>query len=565
MDWAGAVMGILGGVGLFLLGMRLMTDGLRVAAGRELRRILERWTATRMRALLSGVFITSLVQSSSAVTVAVIGFANAGLLTLGQAVAVIYGSNVGTTVTGWLVALVGFHVNVKASALPAIGLGMALRLAGGSRRLGALGEALAGFGLFFLGIDVLKDALVGVEDRLPLSTLAVGGLGAVVVFTLIGSALTVLMQSSSAAIAIILTSVGGGVVPIEAGACLVIGANVGTTSTAAIAVLGATANAKRVAMAHVAFNMTTGLVALLTLPLLLLLVGRFRQTLGLGNEPAAVVAAFHTLFNLLGVALMWPLTNVLVSQLGKRFRTRDEEEGRARYLDRNVLSTPVLAVGALGLELARIGALAREMAQQSLRRVVSASDLGARRESIANLVTATGEFVTELQRHRLPSDVGAALPTALRIARYYAEAGELAQSIASSHESLEVPAPDLAKTIESFEAEVLILLESSAVDTETASPEAAARALEQVQQRYQDLKNALLQAGVQGTLPVGPLVAHLDRLSNVRRLAEQMERGARHWWILAGLVEQGDDGVADLRAVVTENGEARIEPASPYP
>ena len=555
-------MGVLGGVGLFLLGMRLMTDGLRIAAGRALRRILERWTATRMRALLSGVFITSLVQSSSAVTVAVIGFANAGLLSLGQAVAVIYGSNVGTTATGWLVALVGFHVDVKATALPAIGLGMALRLAGGGRRLGAFGEALAGFGLFFLGIDVLKGALVGVEEQLALSTLAITGPGAVVVFTLVGFALTVLMQSSSAAIAIILTSVGGGVVPIEAGACLVIGANVGTTSTAAVAVLGATSNAKRVAMAHVAFNVTTGLVALLTLPVLLLLVGRFRETLGLGTEPAAVVAAFHTLFNLLGVALMWPLTNVLVTQLGKRFTTRDEEEGRARYLDRNVLSTPFLAVSALGLELARIGAVAREMAQQGLRHAASSSELGQRREVISSLVTAVGEFITELQRLRLPSEVVPALPTALRIGRYYAEAGELAQSIVSSHEQIEPLAPALGQRVQAFEDEVHQLLERTAVDIEGTSPVEAAQALEQVHQSYHDLKNGLLQAGAEGRAPVGDLVAHLDRLSNVRRLAEQMERGARHLWALGTLAERGE-ALSGFPAAATPDGEARIEQLAP--
>ncbi len=555
MDWTALLMGTLGGVGLFLLGMRLMTDGLRIAAGHALRRILERWTATRMRALLSGVFITSLVQSSSAVTVAVIGFANAGLLTLGQAIVVIYGSNVGTTATGWLVALVGFHVDVKVMALPAIGIGMAMRLMGEGRRLGALGEALAGFGLFFLGIDILKTALVGVETQLPLSTLAISGLGAVVVFTLIGFALTVLMQSSSAAIAIILTSVGGGVVPIEAGACLVIGANVGTTSTAAIAVLGATSNAKRVAMAHVAFNVTTGLVALVTLPLLLLLVGRFRETLGLDTEPAAVVAAFHTLFNLLGVALMWPLTNFLISLLEKSFRTPDEVEGRARYLDRNVLSTPILAIRALGLELARIGAVARDMAQQSLRRAVDSAALRRRRDSISSLVTATGAFVTELQRHRLPEEVGPALPTALRIARYYAEVGELAETIAASQEALEPIAAGLAPRVRAFEEEVLSLLEHTAVDTEGASAERAAGALERVEACYGALKDDLLQAGAEGTVPVGELVAHLDRLSNVRRLAEQMERGARHLWALGALAEE-DGTMSDLRGDADETSNA---------
>ena len=140
---------LLGGIGLFLLGMVLMTDGLKTAAGKTLRNILQSSTGTPMRGLLSGALITSLVQSSGAVTVAIIGFVNAGLMSLGQAVTVIYGTNIGTTMTSWLVAIIGFNVNIKAFALPAIGMGMMYRLIKGSGRQGAIGEALAGFGVFF--------------------------------------------------------------------------------------------------------------------------------------------------------------------------------------------------------------------------------------------------------------------------------------------------------------------------------------------------------------------------------------------------------------------------------
>lgn len=533
-------MGILGGVGLFLLGIRLMTDGLRIAAGQALRRILERGTATRVRGVLSGILITSLVQSSSAVTVAVIGFANAGLLSLAQAIAVIYGSNVGTTATGWLVALIGFHVNVKALALPAIGIGMALRLAAGARRAGALGEALTGFGLFFLGIDVLKTSLVGLQDGLPLTTLAVAGVPGAALLVLAGFALTVLMQSSSAALAIILTSVGSGALPVEAGACLVVGANIGTTSTAAIAVLGATSNAKRVAMAHVAFNFATGTVALLTLPLLLVLVARFRQAFGLSGAPASVVAAFHTLFNVLGVLLMWPVTDFLVATLERRFRTPEEDEGRARYLDRNVLSTPTMATRALGLELARIGVIAREMARESLLGQADPGRLGRRREALNRLLVAIGEFVNALQQLRLPAEIGPALPTALRVGRYYAEAAELAQTTAAGRAALDPLEPELGHRVRELEREVVAFLDLVAVDAEGTTPAAAAEGLAGVQASYHALKDELLLAGTRGRVPVAGLVAQLDRLSDVRRLAEQLERGAQHLWGLGAL---GQDDV----------------------
>lgn len=192
----------IGGIGLFLLGMRLMTDGLRLAAGSALRRMLGQWIRTPMRGLLSGALITSLVQSSSAITVATIGFVNAGLLTLRQSVGVIYGSNIGTTMTSWLVALIGFDVDVKALALPLIGTGVMMRLTGAHRRYGALGEALTGFGLFFLGIDVLKVAFSNVGAEVPLQHFANGGMGGAALFVGIGFVLTLLMQSSSAAMAL---------------------------------------------------------------------------------------------------------------------------------------------------------------------------------------------------------------------------------------------------------------------------------------------------------------------------------------------------------------------------
>ena len=460
-------MGVLGGVGLFLLGMRLMTDGLRLAAGRGLRRILARWTSTPPRALGAGVLVTSLVQSSSAVTVAVIGFANAGLLTLGQAVFVIYGSNVGTTVTGWLVALLGFDVNVK---------------------------ALAGFGVFLLGIDVLKSAFAVVEGSMSIESLQVTGPLVAAAFTATGFLMTVLMQSSSASIALILTSVGGGVIPVESGALLVIGANVGTTGTAALAVIGATSNAKRLALAHLIFNFVTGAVALATLPLLLMLLARLRSAVGLDQSPTSLIAGFHTLFNLLGVMLLWPFTPTLVRRLERRFRTPEEDEGRPRYLDHNALSSGTSGVHALGLELARAGAIAREMAQQSLRREAPASRLAARRGSIDRLLEAAGGFVTELQRQRLSEGLGAALPSALRVGRYYAEVAELAQTIAAEQEALDRLPPPLDADVRDFEASVLELIERSAVDREGNAPETAAAALAAVEERYHALSSRCFSA-----------------------------------------------------------------------
>lgn len=232
--------GLAGGVGLFLLGMGLMTDGLRLAAGPALKRILTYSTKTRLRGLTSGALVTVLVQSSSAVTVAAIGFVNAGLLSLGQALWVLFGANVGTTMTGWLVALVGMKFKIDLFALPLIGIGMMLRLTGDGSRRGALGTALAGFGVLFLGIDMLKETFSGVAADVTLPQWA--GFAGVAAMVLIGILMTVLMQASAAALVLAFSAAQSGLVTLEAAAAVVIGANIGTTVTALLAAIGATPN-----------------------------------------------------------------------------------------------------------------------------------------------------------------------------------------------------------------------------------------------------------------------------------------------------------------------------------
>ncbi|TXK60731.1 Na/Pi cotransporter family protein [Alkalisalibacterium limincola] len=290
----GSLLNFAGGIGLFLLGMRLMSDGLKVAAGPALRGLLATATRSSWRGVGSGVLITSLVQSSSAVIFATIGFVNAGLLNLGQAVWVIFGANVGTTLTSWIVALVGFNIDLQALAMPAIAAGMGLWILGKGRR-SALGQALVGFGIFFLGLDVLKDSFAGLGDTFEIDGWVRDGAVGIAVFALVGAVLTVLMQSSSATLAVTLTAAAGGVLPLTAAAAMVIGAKVGTTSTALFAVFGATPAAKRAAASHVAFNLVTALVALPALPWILAGSQWLADALGFASQPATILAVFHTM------------------------------------------------------------------------------------------------------------------------------------------------------------------------------------------------------------------------------------------------------------------------------
>jgi len=527
---------LLGGIGLFLLGMMLMTDGLKLAAGKALRNILENSTKTPIRGVLSGALITSIVQSSGVVTVAIIGFVNAGLMNLGQAITIIYGTNIGTTMTSWLVAIIGFKLNLKAFALPAIGLGMILRLAKGNTNKGAMGEVLVGFGIFFLGIDVLKSTFEGIGTGIQLANLGGGGFMSLLVFLGIGFMLTFAMQSSSAALAIVLTATAGGVIPINDAAVVVIGANVGSTSTAAIAVLGATPNAKRVAASHVIFNVITGLVALLLLPLLLKFLSLIRQVLGQDTGPVTILAMFHTIFNILGVLLLWPLTKRMVRFLKKRFVSAEEDEARPMYLDKNVVSTPVLAMHALAKELERLGQIARRMAKGAISSEVGISpQFGRDKVILDKLETKVGEFVNLMQRSNLPAGFDDLLPNGLRVAGYYASIAELAIMVTDKQAELH-PLED-EKTVTAmalFKGSVVDILKHADVEAEGYNVNSSMEKVHLLIDEYHDLKAQLLREGTRGMIQVRQMVLLQEFISYIRRIAEQAEKGARY---LSGLTE----------------------------
>ena len=512
---------LLGGIGLFLLGMGLMTDGLKLAAGPALERILAYSTKTRLRGLASGVLVTALVQSSSAVTVAAIGFVNAGLLTLGQSMWVLFGANVGTTMTGWLVALVGLKFKIELLALPLIGIGMALRLSGEGKRRGALGMALAGFGVLFLGIDMLKESFSGMSADFSLPE----GEGArdILLQVLIGILLTVLMQSSSASLAIALTAAQGGLLTAQGAAAVVIGANVGTTVTALIASIGATPNAKRAASAHILFNVLTGTMALALLPWLVSAIGMAGETLELGSAPAAKLALFHTAFNLLGVVLIWPIAGRMVEFLEKRFRTAEEDEARPRYLDTNIAAVPALALDALKREVRRTGRIALRMMREALGG--AAADKLARDQLIvAGLNRAIADFIARLNRAGMLPASAQRLPSILRIARYYETLAELALETAAA--TRETTAPALDEPVD-FAAATESLLERVDPEMKLNDTSLVETGLQDLEGSYQSLKSWLLAAGAQGRLPVAEMDARLRAASATRRAMQQAVKAVR--------------------------------------
>lgn len=330
---------LLGGIGLFLIGITLLTDGLKAAAGDGLRNTLVRFTGGPVRSVIAGAGITALVQSSTATTLTTIGFVSAGLLTFPQAVGVVFGANIGTTSTGWLVAGFGLKMSVLPAALSMVGVGALVRLLARGR-VASAGLALAGFGLVFVGIDTLQLGMAGLAEQLsPDSFPGRSWMGRLALLG-VGFGMTVVLQSSSAAVATTLAALGAGAIDLSQGAALVIGQNVGTTLTAGLAAIGASVPAKRTALAHVLFNVFTAAVAFVLLPLFVL-GGRWIVEHDALSAPLTL-ATFQTVFNLLGVAILLPVTAKFAAGITRL--VPDSGPHLTRFLDRSVTRLPAVAI-----------------------------------------------------------------------------------------------------------------------------------------------------------------------------------------------------------------------------
>ncbi|HAX41038.1 MAG TPA: Na/Pi symporter [Bryobacteraceae bacterium] len=401
----GLLFSLLGGIGLFLVGMVLLSDGLKAFAGNRLRTALVRFTGRPSAALASGALVTALVQSSSATTVTMIGFVSAGLLTFPQAVGVILGASLGTTSTGWIVSVLGLKISIGQYAMPLIGIGAFVRLLGRGRWR-SLGLAVAGFGLIFAGIEALQTAMAGLSGNLNLSGLDAGGLLGRVLAVGIGVALTIVLQSSSAAVATTLTALHTGSLNFEQAALLVIGASIGTTVTGALAAIGASVPAKRTALALVLFNSATGVIAVLLLPLLLWLIDWGQRTAGL-EAGAVSLAAFHTAFVAIGVLLFLPL----IERFSRAVENLLPDRGPAltAHLDRLVLDVPEVALEAAFRALREISIEAFNALQDSLRDPPGRAVDKARRVRIREAIRQTQEFLAAIPATNEPG------PAALRV------------------------------------------------------------------------------------------------------------------------------------------------------
>lgn len=341
------------GVAIFLLGMLSLEQGFKAFSGGVLENFLKKTTDTTWKSLSFGIVSTTLMQSSSLVSVITISFLSAGLIALAQGIGIIFGANLGTTTGAWLVAGFGLKIDIAAYAMPMLVFGVIMIFQKNNTRLQGAGWALVGLGFLFLGIAYMKEGFETVGNQFDLAQFSVPGFRGLLIYTAIGIAATVVMQSSHATLILTITALAAGQVSYENALALAIGSNVGTTITAILGAISASVEGRRLAVAHLIFNLVTGTLAIVFIQQFSAAVDAVSNLVGIADDDYTLkFAVFHTLFNLTGVLLMLPLINTLVKFLEKLLRDKVEPEGATRvlFLNKSALEFPDTALEVISRE-----------------------------------------------------------------------------------------------------------------------------------------------------------------------------------------------------------------------
>lgn len=373
MDWIGLILDFLGGFGLFMFGMEFMGEGLQKAAGSRMKNILGALTRNRLLGVLVGAGVTALIQSSSATTVMVVGFVNVGLLSLKQAVGVIMGANIGTTITSWIVALGEWTKYLKPSVLAPIFLvvGIVLVMFSKSSQVKSIGQIVFGFGSLFLGLDMMSEAAKPLSKLDSVKNLFLMLGNHAILGVLIGAIVTAIIQSSSASVGILQALALAGLVPWGSAIYIILGQNIGTCITAILSSIGASINAKRAATIHFLFNLMGtiifGLIAII-------LCNFVFPTLQSRLISSAEISMLHTIFNVLSTIILFPFGNLLVAIAEAMIKGKNKTQDKTCFLDERLLETPNIAVEVTIKEVIYMGKLACGNMQNALEALLDKNE-----------------------------------------------------------------------------------------------------------------------------------------------------------------------------------------------
>jgi phosphate:Na+ symporter len=547
----------IGGLGLFLFGMGLMSEGLKKVAGRKLRRIVESMTKRPLIAFFVGAGVTALIQSSSATTVMIIGFVNAALLTLKQAICVIIGTNVGTTVTAWLVSISGIGaLKITLYALPAVGIGFFMRTLGKTRKTKSTGQILLGFGILFVGIAFMKQGFEPLERSEKVKSLFIALSEWPILAILAGTVLTTLLQSSSAAIAIVQLLAMEGAFGDEWQSVLnvaipfVLGSNIGTTITAQLAAIQANLNAKRAAWAHTFFNILGVIIfyPFVHLGWFSVLVGIISPwELGPGTI-AANIAVAHTIFNVSNSAIFLPISNLLAKLVVKLVPEKAGDlAAKPVVLEEHLLNTPVIALEQAKLEIIRMAKTAKTALENSVDGIVN--DDRRKLESTRQIEDYLDEFQYEitsylsaLSRKEVSDEVSVELPVLLHTVNDLERIGDhavniveiaerkLEQKLSFSDFALE-EADRLRKEAEQMLDFVIAALENNDTDSARAALVNEAN----LNKMQMDFRRSHVQRITEGVCTSGAGLIFIDLVDNIEKIGDHLTNiaqaviGGLHW------------------------------------
>jgi phosphate:Na+ symporter len=551
---------LVGGLGLFLYGMGLMSDGLKKVAGQKLRKILEKLTKRPVIAVMVGAFTTCLIQSSSATTVMTVGFVNAGLLTLKQALCVVLGANVGTTMTAWLVS--GMAVlKLTSYALPAVGIGFLINILGKTQQKRSIGQIILGFGLLFIGIGFMKDAFSPLQDSQQVQEALIWLGQKPILAVLAGAVITMLLQSSSASIMMVQTLAFSGAfgtdwkLALAVAIPFILGDNIGTTITAQIAALRASRNAKRVAWGHTAFN-CLGVMYILPLVWMGLYVNLVNFITP--GEPSQgsimfLIAVSHSLFNVFNTIIFLPLMNWLEVLLLKVLPVTEEElEQKPVILEEHLLHTPAIALEQAKREIVRmsdramkaVGRACEGLANSDIKKLAKAMQTEEIIDDFQNEITS---YLVALSKEQLDEEVSVELPVLLHMVNDLERVGDHAVNIVEIAErkiEKKITFTDIAnQESQTMVDEVRDMFDNIIVALKSKDRQAALKvmsnenALNRMQVKY---RRNHVQRLTDGTCDAQAGLIFIDMVDNLEKIGDHLTNVAQS--VIGGLQWSGIEG-----------------------
>lgn len=537
------VIPFIGGLAMFIYGMNIMADGLQKAAGSKMKKILEVLTKNKLMGIGLGALVTAIIQSSSATTVMVVGFVNAGLMNLTQAISVIMGANIGTTITGWLVSSSEWASMLSPSTLAPIAVmaGVVINLASKKQRGKDIACIIIGFGILFIGMNTMSDSVVPLQESEIFRTVFVT-LGAnPLLGILAGAGVTAIIQSSSASQGILLSLAAAGLVPIKAAVFIIMGQNIGTCVTAILSSIGASKNAKCVGTMHLTFNIIGSIVFSI---IAMLVFAKADPSLGEGIITMTQISAIHTVFNIGTTILLVPFSRYIIlfaMKINGIEKVETEDEAQLVHLDKRMMSTPSVAVEGAKLETIRLGHIARENLAAAIETLMNhdAERIAAvkQKEGVINKVCdSVSEYLVELCSYNLNDRDSETVTSLLNTISDMERIGDHAENVVELAEEMANEGISFSETALTELAEM--------TEATLGSYDNAIRALELDDVQYA-VKTTYLEDRVD-RMEKELRAGHITRLSN----AECSVSAGIHFLDLLGNLERVSDHAMNIAQVV---------------